>query len=566
MLQQTSQPNVAAAGPPGTLSLRFWALIVLTGLVAGLGAGLLMMLLRFVQHAAWSYQTGRFLAAVQQTNAARRVLPLLAAALLVAAVRWGRRQRSSGNSADLTEAIWFGVGKIAPLRAIANAVLSIVVVGLGASLGREAGPKQIGAAIASLLSGWSRLPGPQQRLLVACGAGAGMGAVYNVPFGGALFALEVLLGTLSLGLVAPALATSLIATAVAWLLLPNRPLYSVPTFGVSAGLLLWALLAGPIAGLVSVAYVRLISWADGRKPKGRRWGGLRLLEMPLLAFGALGALAMVFPQLLGNGSDVVRLTLFGRLDVKLLLALLLLKPLVTAACIGSGAPGGLFTPTLTTGALLGALLGRAWTWLWPGGAPPGVDPLGGYALIGGGAVLAAATQGPVSAVVLMIELTRHLDAVMVPMLLAVTGAVVVARHLEVRSIYSGRIHTGRAAALEADQASGGFTVISTATPYAALLRTLLRAPPVPQALYVVDGDARLIGAIPCDGRFSPDPSLTPLEVATAADFATPMRSVPVSLDAAERQRCVDASGADAMPVTDHEGRLVGMAKQSAGRS
>jgi chloride channel protein, CIC family len=105
----------------------------------------------------------------------------------------------------------------------------------------------------------------------------------------------------------------------------------------------------------------------------------------------------------------------------------------TAACLGGGAPGGLFTPTLTIGALFGALLGHGWATIWPS-APPG-----SYAIIGGAAVLAAAMQGPLAAVVLMLELTRAGDGLMVPILLAVTGATVVARRLGAPSIYSARL-------------------------------------------------------------------------------------------------------------------------------
>jgi chloride channel protein, CIC family len=109
------------------------------------------------------------------------------------------------------------------LHRCVRAIQSIVVVGMGASLGREAAPKQIGALVASILGQWAEIPRSQRRLLVACGAGAGMATVYNVPFGGAMFGLEVLLGTLSLPLAPPALMAALIATAVSWLLLSNRP-------------------------------------------------------------------------------------------------------------------------------------------------------------------------------------------------------------------------------------------------------------------------------------------------------------------------------------------------------
>src|SRR5207302_7252107 len=106
----------------------------------------------------------------------------------------------------------------------------------------------------------------------------------------------------------------------------------------------------------------------------------------------------------------------------------------TCGCLASGASGGLFTPTMTIGALLGGLLGHAWEHVWPGAS------MGSCSVIGASAFLAASTQGPISSLVLVLELTRHVDATMVPMLLAVAGAMMVARQLESRSIYSMRIH------------------------------------------------------------------------------------------------------------------------------
>jgi H+/Cl- antiporter ClcA len=143
--------------------------------------------------------------------------------------------------------------------------------------------------------------------------------------------------------------------------------------------------------------------------------------------------AIAYPQLLGNGKGVVQLSLVGKLSVALLAVLLVLKPLATAACLGSGAPGGLFTPTLAFGVLLGGLLGQGWSEIWPG------TPLGSYAIIGGAAVLAASMQGPLAAVVLLLELTHHADALMVPVLLAVVEATVLARVLGAPSIYSARL-------------------------------------------------------------------------------------------------------------------------------
>ncbi len=496
-----TQPNALSSDLLERFPLRFWCVVALTGIGAGLGAGLLMLLLRAVQHLFWNSSPDAFVAGVRKTGWAWRVAVVCLAGLMVATVRWLLRQVHGAHGGELTVAIWFHAGRLAPVPAFVNAVTSMIEVGLGSALGRESAPKQIGALAASMASIWTGLPAGQRRLLAACGAGAGMAAVYDVPLGGALFALEVLLGTLSLSLIVPALATSMIATAVSWTMLPNQTTYHLPAYPISATQTVWAVLAAPILGLASVAYVRTIVWADGHKP-----GGRMLFMAPVLVFAGLGCLAILFPQLLGNGKDVVQAALLDQYGVPLLLVLALLRPLATSACLGSGAPGGLFTPTMAFGALLGGALGHGWALVWPGA------PLGSFALLGSGAVLAAATQGPISAIVLVLELTGRLDTMMVPMMIVVGGAVLVARRFESRSVYSGRLHTARSRA-----ASDTGKVISAAARYPELLLALLQADrPVP--LRVVDEGGATIGTVRRDRVTDPAPASSPLETATAGDF------------------------------------------------
>lgn len=300
---------------------------------------------------------------------------------------------------------------------------------MGASLGREGAPKQAGAVVANLLSDRGRLSDEQRRLLVACGAGAGMAAAYGVPLGGTLFALEVLRGMLALRLVLPALLASLVASVIAWRVLPNAPTYNIPDFSYSDGALVMALLIGPLAGLIAVGYVRMVAWADRNKPIGwKRW------ITPLIALGLLGLASIKFPQVLGNGRDLTQLLFTGGVTSSaLLLLLFLLKPAATLLCLGSGTPGGLFTPSLTFGALLGGLMGSVAAHLGSG------VPIGFCALLGAGAMLAATTQGPISSVVLMIELTGKDRSFIAPLLLAVITATLVSRMIEPRSIYDARL-------------------------------------------------------------------------------------------------------------------------------
>jgi len=322
----------------------FWLAVVVTGAGTGLATAALMDLLYVVQHTLWPGAGMDLLDAASHADWPRHLAVLVAAGLLTGVGQF-LLGRLAGSSIDVTTAIWLQAGRMPALRTFGSAVLSIVVVGMGASLGREGAPKQAGAVIANTASDAAGLPDETRRLLVACGAGAGFAAAYGVPLGGALFALEVVRRDLAPRFVLPALLTSVIATGVSWLFRPDAPTYQIPAYTSSLSVVAWALPAGLVAGVVAVLFVRAVAWADTHRPRG--W--LRLAAPPL-ALGLLGAVSIPFPQILGNGRDVAELTFTGQIGPWLLLTLLLLKPAATLLCLGSGTPGGLFTPSLAVGA------------------------------------------------------------------------------------------------------------------------------------------------------------------------------------------------------------------------
>lgn len=416
--------------------MAFWTAVVVTGGGAGVAAVALTKLLELVQHLVWP--GGDLLEAASRATASRHLGALLLAGVLTGVGQMLLRRLTSGNAIDITEALTEFAGRLPALRTLGSAVLSILVVGMGASLGREGAPKQVGAVLANALSNRAHLSDEQRRLLVACGAGAGMAAAYGVPLGGALFALEVLRGVLALRLILPALLASAVAAGISWLALPNAPTYIIPAYTSTPAVVCWALVAGPIAGLVSIGYVHLVAWADRNKPEG--WGRF---VVPTLALSVIGLASIVFPQLLGNGKDITQLAFIGGVSPLMLVILLTLRPLATIVCIGSGVPGGLFTPSLALGALLGGVLGAAWTSIWPG------VPAGLFAILGAAAVLAATTHGPISAIVLIMELTGRDRSFVLPMVVVVVTATVVARTFDARSIYEARLTTREIRRLQA---------------------------------------------------------------------------------------------------------------------
>ena len=423
----TEQPNVTSDGDTA-LTPMFWMVLVATGIAAGLFGDLLMFVLFSVEHLAFGFNAGPLQDGVRHASDLRRLISLLVAGL-VGSVAWYLLRRYTDGKSEIDDSIWNGDGKLSFGRSFGTSLISEFVIGMGASLGREAAPKLMGGVSASVLATWAQLSIGQRRLLVACGGGAGLAAVYNVPLAGALFTAEVMVGSLALPVVLPALACSGIATAVGWIYLPAHATYlNIPAYRFTLPLLVWSLLAGPVIGVIAAGYIRLIGWVSFY-----RFTGWRSIPAMVVAFGILGLIGFALPQLFGNGRDLANQAFLGRGAFGLLLLLFLLKPLVTAMCLGSGASGGLFTPTLSTGAAFGAAVGIAWNLLWPG------SPAGAYALVAAAALLGAAMQAPLASLALVLELTHSGFQIMVPMVAATVTATIVSRSIDGYSMYSARL-------------------------------------------------------------------------------------------------------------------------------
>lgn len=421
------QPNVTSDQVP--LTPGFWLALILTGVGTGLVAIVLMYILFSFEHLAFGYHSGSFQAATERASPVRRLLSLVIAGAFGGVAWFLLRRYTKGEKSEIDDVIWNGDGRLSFRRCLGTGAISEVVIGMGASIGREAAPKLLGGATGSVVAGWMRLSTPQRRLLVACGGGAGLAAVYNVPLGGALFTAEILIGSMSLPVVLPAVICSMIATLVGWIYLPTHATYlGIPGFHVTPELMVWSVIVGPILGVLAVGYIRLIAWVGHHRASGR-WA----LVAPLLAFTILGLIGMQYPQLFGNGKDMAHTAFLGAGTLGLLLVLAALKPLVTALCLSSGASGGVFTPVMSTGAVLGGALGLAWSHLWPG------SPASAYAIVGGAAMIGAGMQAPIAALALMLELTHGGFSIMVPMIAATALATVVSRHLDGYSIYSARL-------------------------------------------------------------------------------------------------------------------------------
>jgi CIC family chloride channel protein len=330
--------------------------------------------------------------------------------------------------ADYMEAVLVGDGRISLRGTLLRSASSLLTIGSGGSIGREGSMVQLSAMIASRLGLLARAPVPRLRLLVACGGAAGIAAAYNAPISGALFVSEIVLGSLAMDTFGPLVVASVIADATIHRFLGYGPVFSVPHVQfVSNWELGFYIVLGVLLGHLAPPFLGLIDFTKGRFVR---------LGLPLywqLALGGIfvGAISIYVPQVWGNGYSVIGNILGGNLVGLWLLTILIAKVLATSATVGSGAVGGVLTPTLFIGSAVGALVGGVLHHLMPAI----VSVPAAYALIGMGSFLSATTLAPLTSILMLFEMTGDYEIVLPLMLACVTSHYTAKVYRNGKSVY-----------------------------------------------------------------------------------------------------------------------------------
>ncbi len=361
---------------------------------------------------------------------ARFLAPVVGGLAAGAVLQYGLRMVGQQGSTNLLEVVVAGDGRL-PLRStLIKAVSSLISIATGAPVGREGSITQLSATLASKAGQVAGAPPYRLRLLLACGAAAGMASAYNAPIAGAVFAAQIVLGNFSMNLFAPLIVSSVVAAVLSRNFFGLDPWYTAPVFEFTKlRQLPWFLVLGVAAGVVGAAFLALLRRSETWFQKSRLPFSARLG----LAGAIVGLLALPFPQVWGNGYlPTARVLAESEAHGLGLLALLLLARFAaTVVTVGAGTVGGVFTPTLFLGAVLGSLFGQiihAFGW--------GLElPAAAFALVGMGSVLAATTHSPLLAMIMVFEISLNYS-LMPALMVACALGTLIGRRLHPSSVYT----------------------------------------------------------------------------------------------------------------------------------
>jgi CIC family chloride channel protein len=401
---------------------------VAVGVIGGFGAILFRWMVNFFQGFAIGHGEGTVAILAHVPWWKKLLLPVIGGLLVGPLVHFGAREAKGHGVPEVLSAIVFKKGVIRPVVAAVKITASAITIAFGGSVGREGPIVQIGSAMGSTLGQWLRFSPQRLRTLIGCGAAAGIAATFNAPIAGAFFALEILLRDFAVRTFSPIIVASVVATAVSREFLGDTPAFPVPGFTMSSAMELpFFLVMGLLVGLLAVIYVRTLYASEHAFE--------RLPIPPWLKPAAggllLGLLLIRFPQVYGVGYDSMVEALDGNMVWHLMALLVLVKLVAVNLTLGSGFSGGIFAPALFLGGMLGGAFGAVMHLVFPAST----GAVGAFAMVGMASMVGAATGGPLTAILILFEMTGEYHVIL-PLMLASIGAALVYRSIMKDSIFT----------------------------------------------------------------------------------------------------------------------------------
>jgi CIC family chloride channel protein len=470
------------------------------GILGGLSAVGFRELIRVLQIVSW-WQSGDLVARIRSLAWWWKMGVPTFGGLLVGLITYYMAREAKGHGVpEVMEAVVLHGGRIRPRVVIAKMIASGICIASGGSVGREGPIVQIGSSLGSTIGQWLKIDERRLRTLVGCGAAAGIAATFNAPVAGALFAVEIILGDFGVSQFSPIVISSVSATVISQHFLGDFPAFNVPPYSLVSPLELFGYAAmGILAGIIGVAFIKALYGCEDIVDRIPLYPPLKTM----MGGALIGVTALAFPEALGVGYETIKVALSGNMVLWLLLALAVVKILAVSATIGSGGSGGIFAPSLFIGAMTGGVVGAVLGYWWP----TGVASPGAYSLVGMAAVVAAATHAPITAILIVFELTNDYKIIL-PLMISCIIATVISTRLSKSSIYTLKllrrgvdITGGQSVDVLADLKVGDvmrqdFATVSVETPLLSILARLLDYPG--NTIFVFDRTDRLTGVITLD--------------------------------------------------------------------
>ncbi|MEE8423208.1 MAG: chloride channel protein [Thermodesulfobacteriota bacterium] len=402
-------------------------LSVAIGLLGGFGSVLFRYLILFFQQLF--YGKGDMLSLVSALPWYYVIsIPAIGGLLLGPLVYYFPQEAKGHGVPEVMEAVALKGGKIKARVVVLRSFASAICLGSGGAVGREGPIVQIGSAIGSTLGQYFKVSSNVLKTMVGCGAAAGIAAAFNAPIAGVMFSLEIILGDFGVSTFAPIVLSAVTATIVSRAVFGNFPAFIAPKYElVSFYEVSFYTVLGIIIGLLALLFIFILS----RMEDGFEGIGIPVYLKTAIGGLLLGSIGIFFPHVFGNGYETIDMSLIGQLSWYLLLALLFMKMLATSLTLGSGGSGGIFAPSLFMGAMAGGVIGKLVNALFPTlTASPGA-----YSLVGMGAMVAAATHAPITAIIILFELTNDYKIIL-PIMITSVVATLTSTLLKKESIYT----------------------------------------------------------------------------------------------------------------------------------
>ncbi len=330
---------------------------------------------------------------------------------------------------EVMQAILLKGGRIRPRVALVKALASAITIGTGGSVGREGPIIQIGSSIGSTVGQFFKIPSKKLKTLVGCGAAAGIAAAFNAPIAGALFAVEIILMDFAVAQFSPIVISAVMATVISHSFEGNLAAFNVTAYEYASPYELgFYFVLGALSGLVSYLFIKVLYFSEDFFDNKLNFP--EYLK-PVIGGLGIGILALVFPQVMGVGYDSINSALHGDMIWYIALALVFLKIFATSLTLGSGGSGGIFAPSLFMGAMLGFFFGNIVHQIFPDiTAGPGA-----YALVAMGGLVAGTTRAPITAIIIVFELTYDYEIIL-PLMITSIVSLILSSYLSRESIYT----------------------------------------------------------------------------------------------------------------------------------